>query len=202
MATEVIRRPDEAGLVPSVGVRLGSSLAAGQLAGIVMAVVMVAVYALILGEHPLYPVQVIASILLGHDALVHRTAGVLLTGVLFHQLVPCLLWSVAYFACVMFARLRMDLNRSLMLGFLIGLISEIIDVYLIAPVLLRMTAGENLWMMHVPRFWDWAAHAVYGLALGFFYWAVRNAIEKRRGVDHVKVNHGVTADSSGVRRND
>lgn len=199
MATEVIRRPDEAGLVPTTGVRLASSLLGGQLAGLVMAAFLAIVFAA-LGKDVLYPFQLIATFLFGHDALVNRTSGVILSGFLFHQLVPCLAWSLVFFGALLFVRRRLDLNSLLMLGFLIGLVSQIVDVYLITPVAQRIMAGENLWLRNVPQLWDWISHALFGLALGFFYWAVRNLIEKRRGVEHIHPKHGVTADESGVHK--
>jgi hypothetical protein len=199
MATEVIRDPTAE--VPSTGVRLTSALIGGQLAGLAMAVLLFLVAGLALRVSPLFPVQLIASLLLGHDALAHASPGVLATGVLFHQLVPTLGWSLIFFASVMFIRERLDLNRALMLGFLIGLMSIIVDVYFIGPPLQELTSSENLWMKYLPRPWDWAAHMFFGLSLGYAYWAVRNRIEARRGlVRRIHVPTTVSADEQGVTR--
>lgn len=199
MATEVIRNP--AAAVPSTGLRLASALIGGQLAGLAMAVFLMAVAVLALRAGAFFPVQLIASLLLGHDALASASPGVLATGVLFHQLVPSLGWSLIFFAAVMFLRERIDLNRALMLGFLIGMMSMIVDVFLIGPAMQQLTAGENLWMKYLPRPWDWAAHLLYGMSLGYAYWAVRNRIEDRRGlVSRVHVPPTVSADERSVTR--
>lgn len=199
MATEIVRDPSAA--VPSTGIRVASVLLGGQLAALLMAVVMMVVSVAFLGETVLFPVQLVASILLGHDALTHAGPGVLATGLLFHQLGPALLWSLVYLAMVFAIRERLDLNRALMVGFLIGLASMVVDVYFVGPPLQQVTSGENLWMKYLPRPWDWASHMLFGLSLGFFHWAIRNALEKRRGlVRRIHVPTTVTADDSGVKR--
>ena len=199
MATEVIR--EKSAVIPSTRDRAVCSVLGGQLAGLVMAVVMMLVYALFLGQSIFFPVQVIASLLLGHDALTQATPGVIAFGVLLHQLGPSLGWSLVFFGLLMLVKERVDLNRAMMIGFLVGLASIIVDVYLIGPGLQRITAGENLWLQNVPRFWDWAAHMVYGLSLGFFFWAVRSRIESRRGtITRERIPKAAHADEHGVTR--
>src|SRR4051812_21429057 len=64
----------------------------GQIAGLIMAVVVMAVFALFLGKGPLFPVQVIGSTLLGESALQGFNLLAILAGLLLHQLGPSLLW--------------------------------------------------------------------------------------------------------------
>lgn len=199
MATEVIRDP--AAAIPTTGTRIASALVGGQLAGLLMVALLMAVSALLLKVSITLPLQLMASLLLGHDALSDAGPAVLATGFFLHQFVASLGWSLMFFASVMFIRERLDLNRCLMIGFLIGIASMVIDVFLIGPPLQEVTSGENLWMKYLPRRWDWAAHMVYGMSLGGFYWLARNAIEKRMGlVKRIHAPTSVTADDSGVTR--
>src|SRR5690606_12785431 len=68
----------------------------GQIAGLIMAVVVMIVFTLFLGKSPLYPVQVIGSALFGQSALSGFHFGALLAGLVLHQLGPSLLWGVLF----------------------------------------------------------------------------------------------------------
>ncbi|RYZ77859.1 MAG: hypothetical protein EOP05_00045 [Proteobacteria bacterium] len=68
----------------------------GQIAGLIMAVIIMIVFTLFLGKGPLYPVQVIGSVLLGETALNGFNALALVVGLILHQLGPSLLWGVAF----------------------------------------------------------------------------------------------------------
>lgn len=146
---------------------LVAGLIAGQLSGLVMAVVMMAVFTLFLGKGPLFPVQVIGSILFGDAAVQGFHLPALLAGLILHQAGPSLLWGLVFGG----AGYALDVRRGsavLLLGALIGLASQAIDVDLILPAAMRALHGHDLWAEQVPALWSWAAHLVFGLGLGVF----------------------------------
>src|SRR5437868_14592290 len=73
-----------------------SGILTGQIAGLIMAVVVMFVFAVFLGKNPLYPVQVIGSALFGESALQGINIGAILTGLILHQLGPSLLWGFVF----------------------------------------------------------------------------------------------------------
>lgn len=150
---------------------------AGQIAGLVMAVAMMAVFTIFLGKGPLYPVQVIGSFVYGDAALEGFHAPALVAGLLLHQLGPALLWGVAFGLVVHFLGVRRGAAlAALALG--TGVVSQLIDVGLVLPVAFRALHGHDIWAEQVPAIWSWAAHVVFGLSL-LAYPAVRARIERR-----------------------
>jgi hypothetical protein len=146
-----------------------SGALAGQIAGLLMAVVVMAVFTIFLGKGPLYPVQVIGSFVFGDEAIAGFHFGALLTGLLLHQLGPSLAWGSIFGLLVN----RIDVrSRSalIVLGVAIGLASQIVDVELLLPPLMNALHGHDIWAEQVPSFWSWAAHVVFGLGLAVFPW--------------------------------
>src|SRR5262245_55208930 len=86
----------ESASVTAKGRTVLSGVVTGQIAGLVMAVVVMAVFALFLGKSPLYPVQVIGSALLGESALVGTNFAAILVGLVLHQAGPSLLWGATF----------------------------------------------------------------------------------------------------------
>jgi hypothetical protein len=157
-------------LAPSgtLGRELVAGALAGQVAGLVMAVVVMAVFTLFLGTGPLYPVQVIGSLVFGDAALQGLHLPAVLAGLVLHQAGPALAWGLVFGAAVhALAPRRAGL---LALGVAVGLASQVVDVGLVVPVAMRAFQGHDLWAEHVPAFWSWAAHLVYGLSLACFPW--------------------------------
>jgi hypothetical protein len=146
----------------------------GQLAGLIMAVVVIAVFSLFLGKSPFYPVQVIGSILLGESVLHGFDFPAVLTGLVLHQGGPTVLWSLLFGAFALQFEIR-DLGRSLALGLAIGLIS-MTGPYLLIPALFHLMQGVDLWNREVPMAWDWAAHLVFGASFALYPW-VRSKLE-------------------------
>lgn len=142
---------------------------AGQVAGLVMAVVVMAVFTL-LGKGPLFPVQVIGATLTGEAALHGFHLPSLLAGLVLHQAGPALGWGLAFGALVHAAAPRRGVL--LALGIAVGLLSQVIDVGVLVPLAMRALQGRDLWAEHVPAFWSWAAHLVFGLSLGCFPWVL------------------------------
>jgi len=149
------------------------AIVTGQLAGLIMAVVVIAVFTLFLGKSPLYPVQLIGSILLGESVLHGFDLPAVLTGLVLHQAGPSLLWSLLFG----FVALQMDLRdtgKALALGLGLGVVSMLGPLVLI-PALFKMMQGVDLWNREVPLLWDWAAHLVFGASFAL-YPAVRRRL--------------------------
>ncbi len=135
------------------------SIITGQIAGLIMAVVVMIVFTL-LGKGPLYPVQVIGSAVFGESALQGLNIAALLAGLVLHQAGPSLLWGSIF---GLFAKnTNIDSTiKSLTFGLVVGLIS-MAGPYFLIPAIMNALHGVDIWNREVPIFWDWAAHIVYG----------------------------------------
>lgn len=142
---------------------------AGQVSGLIMAVVVMAVFTLFLGKGPLYPVQVMGSFVFGDSALDGFHLPALIAGLLLHQLGPSLLWGLVLGG----AAYTMNAGRGGRLATVAvaaGLLSQVIDVELVLPYAFTTLHGHNIWAEQVPAFWSWAAHLVFGLGLMVYPW--------------------------------
>lgn len=151
---------------------------AGQVAGLVMAVVVMAVFTIFLGKGPLYPVQVIGSLVYGDAALDGVHIGALAAGLLLHQLGPALVWGIAFG----FAVNRLDLRGGpalVVLAAVTGLASQVLDVGVLVPAAMNALHGHDIWAEQVPAFWSWAAHLVFGLGLLSFPWIAARLAARR-----------------------
>ena len=161
--------------------RLGRDLLAGalagQVAGLVMAVVVMAVFTIFLGKGPLDPVQVIGSLAFGDAALHGFHLPSLLAGLAFHQLGPALAWGLVLGAAG-HALGRRGVRALLALGLAIGIASQAIDAGIVG-VAMRALHGRDFWAENVPLAWSWAAHVVFGLALVSFA-PIRARLDARR----------------------
>jgi hypothetical protein len=147
-------------LNPTLDRTIRNGIITGQIAGLIMAVVVMAVFALFLGKSPLYPVQVIGSMVFGESALPDFHLGALLVGLILHQLGPSLLWGVVFG----FLAQRFSVQspaQALKLGLGVGILA-MVGPYLLIPFLMHTLHGVDIWNREVPMFWDWAAHIVFG----------------------------------------
>lgn len=166
---EAVRLKKEAG---SLRRSLLTGALAGQAAGLIMAVVVMAVFTLFLGKGPLFPVQVIGSFVFGDAALQGFHAPAFFTGLALHQLGPALGWGLAMGLVVRAFGLRG--GGVAVLAVAIGLVSQVIDVNVIGSRAFTALHGHDIWAEQVPAFWSWAAHLVFGLGLLLY-----PAIEKK-----------------------
>lgn len=144
-----------------------SGIISGQIAGLVMAVVVMAVFTIFLGKGPLYPVQVIGSMAFGEAALQGTHIGAVLAGLVLHQAGPSLLWGFLFGLAARKFAIRSN-GAAIGLGLAFGVIS-MFGPYVLIPTLMNALHGVDIWNREVPMFWDWAAHIVFGLALGAAY---------------------------------
>src|SRR5262245_60905912 len=107
-----------------------ASVIAGQISGLVMAVVVMAVFTVFLGKGPLYPVQVIGSFVFGDAALSGFYLPAFLAGLVLHQLGPSLFWGLGLGLAVHTLGIRRG-RSLLLLGLTLGLASQVVDVNLV-----------------------------------------------------------------------
>lgn len=150
--------------LPPLGRALAAGALAGQVAGLVMAAVVMLVFTLFLGRGPLFPVQVIGSLVYGDAAVQGFHPGALVAGLVLHQAGPSLAWGLAF--ALLARALRLERAGELLLaGAAVGAASQLLDVGLLVPAAMRALHGRDLWAEHVPAGWSWAAHLVFGLTL-------------------------------------
>ncbi|MEK6628628.1 MAG: hypothetical protein AABY53_08375 [Bdellovibrionota bacterium] len=138
----------------------------GQIAGLIMAVVVMLVFAVFLGKNFLYPVQVIGSTVFGENALDGFNFGAILAGLILHQLGPSLLWGSIF--GLLAQRLSVQsMAAALKLGLGIGIVS-MVGPYLLIPAVMNTLHGVDFWNREVPMFWDWAAHIVFGASFALY----------------------------------
>ena len=143
-----------------------SGIVTGQLAGLIMAVVVMIVFAVFLGKSPLFPVQVIGSTLLGESALQGFNIGAILAGLVLHQFGPALLWGFIFGLLAKKFAVQTS-QEALKLGLAVGIVS-MVGPYLLIPFVMNTLHGVDFWNREVPMFWDWAAHIVFGLSFGLY----------------------------------
>lgn len=154
---------------------LVTGIVTGQIAGLIMAVVVMIVFAVFLGKSPLFPVQVIGSVLFGESALQGFHFGALIAGLVLHQLGPSLLWGALY--GLMASKLQPHAKgAALMLGLGISVIS-MVGPYVLIPFVMNLMQGTDYWNREVPMFWDWAAHIVFGISF-VLYPAIEAKLQK------------------------
>lgn len=137
-----------------------SGIITGQIAGLIMAVVVMLVFTVFLGKNPLYPVQVIGSMVFGEAALQGLNIGAILAGLVLHQLGPSLLWGIVFGLIAGKFSIRTS-QSALVFGVALGIVT-MIDAYVLIPFLMNTLHGIDIWNREVPMFWDWAAHIVFG----------------------------------------
>lgn len=143
---------------------LFAGILAGQAAGLIMAVVVMAVFTLFLGKGPLFPVQVIGSFVFGDAALQGFHAPAFLTGLVLHQAGPSLGWGIALGVGTWALGIRRGAALAA-LAVAIGVLSQVIDVNILGARAFTALHGHDIWSEQVPAFWSWAAHVVFGLGL-------------------------------------
>lgn len=151
-----------------------SGVITGQLAGLIMAVIVMLVFGVILSTNIFYPVQVIGSMALGPSALNGFNIVAVLTGVILHQLGPSLLWGIVFgFLAAKFE--ISSAKQSLGLGLFIGVLS-MVGPYFLIPALMNFFHGTDYWNQNVPMFWDWAAHLVFGASFVLYPMVLKQRI--------------------------
>lgn len=149
-----------------------SSIITGQIAGLIMAVAVMAVFAIVYGKSPFFPLQVIGSVIMGENALDGINFMAVLVGLILHQAGPSLLWGVVFG----FIARKFNLTSpryALFAGFILAIIS-MLGPYLFIPSIFNALQGVDIWNREVPIFWDWVAHLIFGLSFVFYPMFLKN----------------------------
>lgn len=163
---EAVMKTNTQGKNQSSSKTLLSGILTGQAAGLIMAVVVMLVFAVFLGKNFLFPVQVIGSTVLGESALHGMNFAAILAGLVLHQLGPSLLWGFIF--ALLANKLSVETTtQSLKLGLAIGVVS-MVGPYLLIPFVMNTLHGVDFWNREVPMFWDWAAHIVFGASFALY----------------------------------
>jgi hypothetical protein len=151
---------------------------AGQVAGLAMAVALMAIFSVFLRTSPFYPLEVIGASVLGESVVGRVDVRTLAVGMLVHQLGPAFVWGLFYGAVVWLFKPRRSMPLML-LGLLVGALSEVVDVHCMLPwlsggpavrlLLFEPLRSDNVWR-HVPAAASWLAHLVFGFTLSFYPW--------------------------------
>lgn len=148
---------------------------AGQIAGLLMTGFVMLVSVVHLHRNPIFPGQIIGSVFFREHGLVGAHLGAAIAGFLFHQLGPSLVWGTLFGAGVWLFDARRG-GRLPVIALNVGLLSQLIGVYVVLPVMFRGVNGHDTWNEQFPVFWSWAANLVF--ALGLLVWPLLQ--ERRR----------------------
>lgn len=156
---------------------LMGAVLAGQGAGLIMAIAMIAIFTLVLHTAWYLPVQVIGSFALGDEALPGQfSLPGFVAGLVIHQLIATLAWSVVFgFLINKVPRTR---SNVLALGLATGVASQVLDSALIVPAIMNRFQGHNLWAENVPNASSWVAHAVFGFGF-LLYLPIRQELRRQ-----------------------
>lgn len=161
--------------VKEEGSELFAGIITGQIAGLIMAVVVMIVFT-ILGKGPLFPVQVIGSMALGEKALEGTNLLAVVAGLLIHQFGPSLLWGVLFGLVAGKVSIKSTME-AIVAGLVVTLVS-MTGPYILIPAVMNLFHGVDYWNQNVPMFWDWAAHLVFGLSF-VLYPAISKKLQNR-----------------------
>lgn len=147
----------------------GAAIAAGQLGGLAFLALWLFAYAFSFRGFPwTWPLQVIASIALGAEALHAPTALTYLLGVVINQLVA-LAWSGAFGWLSVSTIYVPRLATNVVAGLALGLASAFVNTILLVPPIFGILQDMNPWWSLLDRSWDWIAHIAFGMTTGWFF---------------------------------
>jgi hypothetical protein len=141
-STRIGRTPVTTAHLARFAASLVSALVASLVGGVVMAVVMVVAFSAFEHTSVLYALRPI--------------------GTLFHFGI-CALWGIVFALAATLLRADRSVGGALILGIVIGLFSQIIDVDLVAPRLQGALWGHELWAATVPAAYRFVGHVAFGL---------------------------------------
>jgi hypothetical protein len=142
---------------------LVSGLVASLVGGVAMAIVMVVAYMTMQHTSFLYPLRPIGAFLYGDRMLVAPSAGMYAAATGFHFGV-CAIWGIVFAFAATLLRADKSFGGSLILGIVIGLASQIVDINFVTPPLMNSLWGQDLWTATVPPAYSWLGHVAFGLS--------------------------------------
>jgi hypothetical protein len=161
------RKAERESFSRSRAVRAG--MVAGQVGGLTMGLTMMFIH-FALGKVPFLPFQAIGASMLAMKAASHAIdLPVALLGLVVHELVPSLVWGIAFGVLVTLARPGRAVTL-LFLGLAMGALAQVIDVYVVLPCASSAGIVTNQWSANVHPFWSWFFHLSFGLGLSLAPW--------------------------------
>ena len=147
--------------------RFSASLVSGfltaMIGGVVMALVMVVAFMAFQHTTFLYALRPVGAFLFGDRMLVAPTASMYVAATAFH-LGVCAVWGIVFAFAATLLRADKSYGGSLVLGIVIGLASQIVDINFVTPPLMNSLWGQDLWAATVPPLYSWLGHIVFGVA--------------------------------------
>jgi hypothetical protein len=142
---------------------LVSGLVASLVGGVVMAVVMVVAFMAFQHTSLLYVLRPIGTFLYGDEMLVAPTAAMYVAAAALHFGI-CAIWGFVFAVAATLIRADQSIGGALVLGIVIGLASQILDIGLVTPALQNARWGQDLWTATVPAAYSWLGHVGFGLS--------------------------------------
>lgn len=160
-------RPRRALAPPPLGRELLAGAAAGQLAGLLVLLVVTPLFALA-EEGLLFP-QVLGELWFGPAAVTgHVHLPALSLGATMHLLGPSLYWGVVFGALAHASGARFGGQLSA-LAIAVGVSAQLVDVHLILPLVQSALDRPDFWSAHVPGVWSWMYHLLFAAGLVYAY---------------------------------
>jgi len=141
---------------------LVSGFIAAMIGGVAMAIVMVVAFMAIRHTGLLYALHPIGAFLYGDRMFVAPSAGMYVAATAFHFGV-CAIWGIVFAFAATLLRADKSVGGSLVLGIVVGLASQIVDINLVTPALMSSLWGQDLWTATVPPAYSWLGHIAFGL---------------------------------------
>lgn len=146
--------------------RFAASLVSGFIAaligGVAMAIVMVVAFTALRHTSPWYALQPIGAFLYGDRMFVAPTGAMYAAATALHFGV-CAVWGILFAFAATLIRADQSIGGSLVLGIVIALASQIIDIGFVAPAVMNALWGQDLWTPTVPPAYSWLGHVAFGL---------------------------------------
>jgi hypothetical protein len=116
---------------------------------------------------PLQPLNVIATLRYGEGALLVLPATGYLWALAFHAGMAAL-WGMVYGLLATALRVDKSAWGPIVLGLVIGLAAQIVDVNLLSPAVFGGLWGHDIWRENVSPIASWVAHIAFGLGFCAF----------------------------------
>jgi hypothetical protein len=151
------------------GRAVSAGIAAGQVAGVTMAIAMVGIFHFALDRSPFLPFRLIGASLLAVPRGSDLSALVPLIGLGAHLLFPSLVWGVGFGVLVVLARPERA-SALLLLGLAMGALAQIMDAYILVPWAGEQGVLIDYWTPVVHPVWSWLFHLIFGVGLSIYPW--------------------------------
>lgn len=142
---------------------LVSGFIAAMIGGVAMAIVMVVAFTAFRHTHLLYALKPIGAFLYGDRMFMAPSGAMYVAAAAFHFGV-CAIWGIVFAFAATLIRADKSVGGSLVLGIVIGLASQIVDINFVAPAVMNTLWGEDLWTPTVPPAYSWLGHVAFGLS--------------------------------------